>query len=188
MRHIRLLGFFVLTVAFVACGQFSQKDSKTEEVKTEIPENWKELNESGYSIQYPDTFYLDKPSQFGMKFILLSKQTSLQDMFRENVNLVIQDLAGLNIDFDKYIEISEEQIKSVITDINQFESQRLTNKNTEFQRLIYTGKQGSFNLKWQQLCWVVNEKAYVLTLTCEQSQYDNYVSVGEEIMKSFIIK
>ncbi len=188
MRQLKLLGFFALIIAFVTCGQSSQTESKIEEVKTETPGNWKTLNESGYSIQYPDTFDLDKSGQMRMSFILLSKQTSQQDLFRENVNLLIQDLSGQNIDLDKYVEISEGQIKTMISDGNLIESKRLTDKNKEFQRVIYTGKQGQFDLKWQQFYWVENEQAYVLTLTCEIDQYDNYVSVGEEIMKTFMIK
>lgn len=188
MRQLQLLGFFALVLAFVACGQSSQKESKKEDIKTETHKNWKTLSESDYSIQYPDTFDLDKSGQMGMSFILLSKQTSQQDLFRENVNLMIQDLSGRNIDLDKYVEISEEQIKTMIMDGNLIGSKRMTDKNKEYQRLIYTGKQGQYDLKWQQLYWVENNKAYVLTLTCEVKQYNNYVSVGEEIMKTFIIK
>jgi hypothetical protein len=173
--------------AFVACGQFSQKGTKTEET-AEIPENWKLLDESDYSIQYPDTFDIDKSGQMGLSFVLLSKQTSQQDLFRENVNLVIQDLTGQSIDLDKYVAISEGQIKSMITDGNLLESKRLTDKNNEFQRVIYTGKQGQFDLKWEQYYWVKNKKAFVLTLTCEMNQYDEYVSVGDQIMATFMIK
>ena len=187
MRQLQLLGFFALIVAFAACGQSSQNESKTE-VKTETLENWKSLDVSDYSIQYPDTFDLDKSGQMGTSFILLSKQTSQQDLFRENVNLLIQDLSGQNIDLDKYVEISEGQIKTMITNGNLIESKRLTDKNKDFQRVIYTGKQGQYDLKWQQFYWVENKKAYVLTLTCEVNQYDKYVPVGEGIMKSFVIK
>ncbi len=188
MRQLQLLGFFALIIALVACGQTPQKDSKTEELNSEIGESWKTLSESDYSIQYPDTFDLDKSGQMGMSFVLLSKQTSRQDLFRENVNLLIQDLTGQNIDLDKYVEISEGQIKTMLTDGKLIESERLTNKNKNFQRVIYTGKQGQFDFKWQQLYWVENKKAYVLTLTCEINQYDNYESVGEKIMRTFRIK
>lgn len=188
MKQLKLFIFPALITAFVACGQSPQKESKTEEIQIETPENWKELNESDFSIQYPDTFDLDKSGQMGMSFMLKSKQTSQQDLFTENVNLVIQDLKGQNIDLDKYVEISEEQIKTIIDDGNIIESQRLNSKNKEFQRLIYTGKNGQFDFKWQQFYWVENKKAYVLTLTCEIDQYDNYVSVGEGIMKTFVIK
>ncbi len=187
MKKLHLLGYFALMLAFVACGQSSQKETKTE-VNTAIPKNWKSLDESDYSIQYPDTFEIDKSGQMGMSFILLSKQTSQQDLFRENVNLLIQDLRGQNINLDKYVEISESQIKTMITEGNLLESKRLTDKNKEFQRVIYTGKQGQFEFKWLQFFWVENKKAYILTFTCELNQFENYVSVGEEIMKSFVIK
>lgn len=183
MRQLKFLGFSALLIALVACGQTSQK-----KVIIDTPENWKTLNESDYLIQYPDSFDIDKSGQMGMSFILLSRQTSQQDLFRENVNLLIQDLTGQNINLDKYVEISEGQIKTMITDGNLIESNRLTDKNTEYQRVIYTGKQGQFDLKWQQLYWVANNKAFVLTLTCEENKYEKYVSVGEEIMKTFMIK
>ncbi|MGQ1948381.1 hypothetical protein ACT3CD_14900 [Geofilum sp. OHC36d9] len=187
MRQLQLFGFFALIVALAACGQSSQIESK-KDVKAETSGSWISLDESDYSIQYPDTFNLDRSGQMGLSFILLSNQISQQDSFRENINLLIQDLSGQNIDLDKYVEISEEQIKTMITDGNLILSQRLTHKNKAFQKVIYTGKQGRFDLKWQQLYWVENKKAYVLTLTCELNQYDKYVSVAEDIMKTFVIK
>jgi hypothetical protein len=187
-KQLLLIGLFTMSLAFVAFGQSSEKALNTKKIYIKTPENWNILNEPNYSIQYPDSFDLVKSGQFGMSFILLSKQTSEKDLFRENVNLLIQDLTSNNIDLDKYVEISEGQIKTMITEGKLIESKRLTDKNKEFQRVIYTGKQGQFDLKWQQFYWVVNNKAYVLTLTCEKNQYVNYVSVGEKIMKTFTIK
>ncbi len=188
MRQLQLLGLFAITLAFAACGLDSQKESKTEKIKIETEKNWRELSEPDYSIHYPDTFDLDKSGQMGTSFILLSKQTSQQDLFRENVNLIIQDLKGRNINLDEYVEISEKQINAMLIDGKLIESKKLTNKSKDFHRVIYTGKQGQLNLKWQQLYWIENKKAYVLTFTCEINQYDNYVSVGEEIMNTFTIK
>jgi len=58
----------------------------------------------------------------------------------------------------------------------------------EFQKLVFTGKQGKFDLKWQQYYRVEKDKAYVLTLTCEEDQYDNYLDIGQKIMNTFKIK
>ena len=187
MKQLKLVNFFILIVAFTICGQ-SCKNRTAPEVKIKIQDNWKSLDEADYSIQYPDTFQLDKSGQMGMSFILLSKQTSQQDLFKENINLIIQDLSGQNINLDKFVEISEGQIMTMITDGVLIESQKLTKDNKKFQRVIYTGKQGQYDLKWQQLYWVENKKAYILTLTCEANQYENYLSVGENIMKTFTIK
>ncbi len=184
MKKLQLLVLFIFMVILsISCGQSSGK-----KLKTEIPENWKLLDESGYSIQYPDTFELNKSGQMGMSFLILSKQTSANDLFRENINLIIQDLSGQNITLDDYVKISENQINTLISEGNLIESKRFSDKNKEFHRMIYSGKQGQLNLKWQNLFWIVNKKAYVLTLTCEVNQYDKYVSTAEKIMKTFIIK
>lgn len=187
MRQILLLGFFTF-IASIAQGQSSQKNFKNTE-KTDVSKTWKLHDESDYSVKYPNSYELDKSGQIGTKFILFSKPTSPQDMFRENVNLMIQDLTAQNVDLDMYVKISEEQIKAMLTESKMIESKRLTDhKNKQFQRLIYIGKQGQLMLKWHQYYWVENKKAYVLTLTCEANQYDKYVSEGENIMKTFTIK
>ena len=67
----------------------------------------------------------------------------------------------------------------MITDGNIIESKRITTEPLNYQKVIYTGKQGIYNLKFEQYYWVVDDKAYILTLTCEESQFDNYQATGE---------
>jgi hypothetical protein len=145
----------------------------------------KTLNENGYSVQYPDSWELNKSGQMGTSFILFSKPSSSQDQFRENVNLIVQDLSGQNINLDKFVEISEGQIKTMIVNGNIISSKRLKSKESEFQNLIFTGKQGVYNLKFEQYYWVINQKAYVLTLTCEISEFEKFKKIGEGILNSF---
>lgn len=149
---------------------------------------WNSLNEKDFSIQYPEKWELNKSDLMGTSFILLSPLTSETDQFRENVNLIIQDLTGHNIDLNKFVEISESQIKTLVTDVNFISRNRIKDKRVEFQKLIYTGKQGMFNLKFEQYYWVQNDKAYVLTLTCEVNEFNNFKDIGEKILDSFIIK
>ncbi len=183
MKLIKLLGFYALIIAFFACGNTSNKVRETD-----IHENWKTLEESNYSIQYPDSFVLDKSGRNGARFVLLSQKTSKMDLFRENVNLLIQNLRGKNIDLDKYVEISEDQISTMLSDGKLVESERLYANGKDFHRIVYTTNDFQRPLECLQYYWIENEKAYVLTLTCEVNQYDNYVSVGEEIMKTFRFK
>lgn len=183
MKQMKLIGLMTLFISLIACGQTTQKN-----VQSDVPNNWKTINETGYVIQYPDSFDLNTSGQMGMSFILLSKQTSQQDLFKENVNLIIQDLTGQNIGLDKYVEISEGQIKTMITNGNIIESKRIKTGDSEFQKVVYTGVQGKFNLKVEQYYCIVNGKAYILTLTCEIGQFDKYKDVGEKILNSFKIK
>ncbi len=183
MKNLKLFGLIAAFFCLIACGQTSTKNAQSN-----IPNDWKTLDESEFIIHYPDSLDLDKSGQMGMTFVLLFKQTSQQDLFRENINLIIQDLTGFKINLDEYVDISEEQIKMMITNGNIIESKRIKTDNSEYQKAIYTGTQGQFNLKFEQYYWVVRQKAYVLTLTCEINQFDKYQEVGEKIMNSFKIK
>ncbi|MBS9774816.1 MAG: hypothetical protein KGV59_06650 [Tenacibaculum sp.] len=186
MKGLKLLGLLTLITMFIACGKSSKKEPKEAEVK--IKKAWKTLNEPNYSISYPDTLDLRKPGIMGSSLMLFSKPTSQQDRFRENVNLTIQNLSGMNIDLDKFVYIGEDQVKNLITDGNLIESKRLSIKNKNFHKFIYTGRQGKFNLKWLQYCCIKNEKAYVITLTCELKQFNKYAPIAEEMIKTFTAK
>ena len=170
MNKLLLFGTVILTANLSLFGQ---------------TKDWKSLNKNDYSIEYPKDWEVNESGQMGTSFILFSPLTSQQDQFKENVNLIIQDLTGYNLDLDKYVEISEGQIKTMITDGKIIESKRITSRTLNYQRVIYTGKQGIFNLKFEQYYWVVGNKAFVLTLTCEESQFDNYQVTGEKILDSF---
>ena len=180
MKKTHLLGLTFLFFSLITFGQTTPKNT----VKA-TEAGWKVLKETNYSIQYPDNWDLNKSGQMGSSFFIFSRQTSPQDKFRENVNLMIQSLQGQKINLDKYVEISEGQIKTMITNGNLIESKRLNLNGHEFQKVIYTGDQGAFKLKFEQYYWVLNGQAYILTLTCEKDQFDNYRLIGEKILNSF---
>lgn len=168
-------------LAFITCVS-AQSDEK-------INSEWKTLDKPGYSIRYPSDWELDQSGQVGTTFILFSPQESDTDRFKENVNLIIQDISAYNIDLDKYTEISEEQVKNVITNSNVIESKRIKDGPRQYHYMIYTGDQGVFHLKHEQYYWVIDKnKAFVLTLTCEADKYSDYKEIGETILNSFLIK
>ena len=174
----------LLLFTFIACGQSQESNNSIKKTKP----NWKTLEENNYSIQYPADWELNQSGQMGTTFILFSPLSSDQDKFKDNVNLLIQDLSGHNLNLDKYAEISEGQVRTMITNSTLIESKRIKNGSKEFHRMIYTGDQGMFHLKFEQFYWVNNEKAYVLTLTCEQDKFSDFKDVGETILNSFIFK
>ncbi len=131
---------------------------------------------------------LDTTGKLGTIFFIYSRQTSPQDQFRENINMAIQNIQGQKIDLDKYVEISEGQIRTIITNGDLIESKRLNANGLEFHKVIFTGEQGIFKLKFEQYYWLKNGNAYILTFSCEQNQFDTYKPVGERILNSFRLK
>jgi len=183
MKRIKLIGLTCLFFSLLASGQTMQRSNQNV-----LKNGWKTLNGNSYYITYPGNWDLNTSGLMGSSFFFFSKLTSQQDKFRENVNLIIQDLNGQNISLDKYIEISVGQIKTMITNGRLLESLRLNKNGYEFQKVIYIGDQGVFKLKYEQYCWIKNGKAYILTLTCENKQFENYKVTGEKILNSFKLK
>jgi len=183
MKKIQLLVLTFLFINLIAWGQTTPKNTGKE-----AENGWKPLNENSYSVQYPDNWDIDQSGKMGISLILLSKLSSPQDKFRDNVNLLIQDLQGQSINLDKYVEISEGQIKTMLTNGNLIESKRLSEHGSDFQKVLFTGDQGVYKLKFEQYYWIKNGKAYVLTLTCELEQFEKYKVTGEKILNSFRLK
>jgi len=180
MKRNKVLGLIALVILTTACGN---KQTKVKQVIP--PDGWTVLTENDYSIQYPTDWVLDKSGLAGTIFSVHSQVSASGDQFSENVNLIIQDLSTLNYDLNRFSDISEEQIKTKVTNSILLESKRLNAGGTEFQKVIYTGDFAKYNLTIEQYYWVRDQKAYVLTLTCETSQFDAYKETGEKILNSF---
>ena len=181
-----------LTVPFLLLCLFScaqnVNDSVNEIDKTNVnidESDWIIKTEEDYTIGYPSDWTLQESGVVGISFAIMSPLTSTQDKFSENVNLLIQDLSGQNVKLDQFIEVSERQIESLMTDGHLIKSTRSESDGLSFHKLLYTGKQGVFDLKIQQYCWIENEQAYVLSLTSEEEQFDSIISLGEGILNSF---
>lgn len=183
----KILFTAAVLLTLFSCGQSTDKKEK-EEVKIQRIAGWELLKEEDYSIQYPKDWELSQNGQMGTKFILFSALENQEDQFRENVNLISQDLGSNKVDLDQYTEISEKQIKTMLTNCTVYESKRIKGANGEYQKLIYAADQGEFRLKFEQYYWIENDKAYVLTLTCEESTFSSFKEMGEKIMNTFTLR
>ena len=180
----KILFTTAVLLALISCGgSTTQKEQKAEEVKRIA--GWEIYKEDDFSIQYPKDWELNQRGQMGTSFILFSAMENDQDQFRENVNLIVQDLRGRSVDLDAFTELSEEQIKSMMTNCTMYESKRIKQGNKKYHKLIYSADQGAFSLKFEQRYWIENDKAYILTLTCEESKFSSFKEVGEKILNSF---
>jgi hypothetical protein len=182
---MKILLSFLITTVMALWESTTQEEQGT---NSHTVEDWKTFDQTDYSIQYPASWELNDGGQMGMSFAILSPPESGQDNFRENVNLLIQDLTGHNIDLKKYTEISEKQIETYITNSALIENNTMNEGGKEYQKLIYTGDQGMFHLKCEQYYFVVHEKAYVLTFTSEQMKFESFRHDAERILNSFTLK
>jgi hypothetical protein len=177
----------LLLLSIITCGQ-TAGGQNPENQPQPTSTDWKTLDQSQFSIQYPSYWEADESGQMGTSFILFSPVESAQDKFEENVNLLIQDLSGNNIDLNLYTEVSEGQVKTMLPNSKLIESKRIKNRTDEYHILIYSGDQGMFHLKFKQYYWVKNNKAFVLTFTSEIEKFSDYAEIADKILNSFVLK
>lgn len=144
----------------------------------------KEINRNGYQISYYDDLRLDESGRNNAEFYLFTEKSSKDDNFVENLNLLIQNLENLNIDLNKFVEITESQIKQ---NGNLIESRRIKSSGIEFHKLVYESNYNGIKLKFLQYDFVKNKKAYILTYSAKTEEYAKYLDEMGKIMKSFKI-
>lgn len=181
---MKVLFVFNFMIFFFLSSTFGQAKSEEDILNAK----WKVFDSENFVISHPNNWDVDQSGQMGTSFMLFSPLTSKEDRFKENVNLIVQDLTGFNLDLDQFIQMSEEQIKTMLVDGKIITSKRLEEEGQDIHMLTFSGTQGVFDLEFDQLCFIKKEKAYIVTFTYEASEKEKYRELGTDILKSFRVK
>jgi len=184
MKKLLLL-LLIFSPLFCFSQQTVVKKSKTI-VSTNI--NWWKFEKENYSILHPQDWVIDTSGTMGSSFILFAPVENEADKFKENLNLLVQDLKGNSIDMNQYVSLSENQIKSMIKNSSILESKAVKNDSVQYHKISFTGEQGTYKLRFEQHYYLHNSKSYVLTFTYEQSKAEEYRRMGELMLSSFRLK
>lgn len=182
MRKSWILACLFMIMVGGAC---TQKQKPSIEIAYD---GWKSYTTADYSIQFPGSWELDDSGRLGMTFQFLSPQRSPEDAFRENVNLVIQDLKGQSIKtLDQYTQYSLTQIKTMMKDSEILSEKRMNRNRQEYHRVLFKAEQEAMLFTFEQYYLIQGKKAYVLTLTCETDSFETYSAIGERFLNSFVL-
>ncbi len=140
-----------------------------------------------YKFEYPNSWRLDTTKKIGAELFIFSPLENEADKLSENVNIMIQDLSGKNIDLGRYKQITDQQVMELATDGRIFESSISKKNKEELYKITYAMTQGNFRLKITSVCYIKNDKAYLATFTSEFDKYDNYRKIAEQILNSFAV-
>jgi hypothetical protein len=126
--------------------------------------------------------------QQGTLFMLIFPVDSANPTFNRNIDLIIQGLNGADTDLDKYNETMVRQIKQYLPNDTILLDKKEKDGMGDYWHIIYTGDAHDSHLQFEQYYRIINEKAYVLTLTELIAQWDKGHRIGEQIMSTFKIK
>ena len=149
--------------------------------------DWTTYQTNEFSIEYPEDWNLNTDGFMGSSFFLFSPLSDLFDDFRDNISLVKEDISAYNIDFEGYVNASKKQIKALITDSKIVSEERKNANGLEFHEMIYTGKQGEYDLIITQRFWVFNDMAYIVTFTCKSDVEDELKTLGTKVINTITI-
>ena len=179
-----LLALCAIVTLFSGCA--SQQAPEAE--KTAQPElsgyDIYENSTYGVRISYPADW--EKTENFmGTPVVFLAPKECAEDRFQENLNIMTMDMSGQEATLQEYTAASEEQIKQVVTDAQITESADTTLAGSPAHRIVFSGTQGAYKLKWMQVWTIKNKKAYGITYTAEADKYDAYLDKVNKMIRSF---
>jgi hypothetical protein len=148
---------------------------------------WTPYYHRDFTIVYPSDWELDTSGQRNTALFLFTPLDDEKDAFRENINLLIQDLTQSPVNLDQYIKITEGQISSM-GNMYLLKNERKKAGNRPFHHMVYTGDHAGLDLIFEQYIWVVNNEAFVLTFTCEERMRDRFKDAGQKVLNSFRLK
>ena len=137
----------------------------------------------GFSLKYPVGWEIQDVGK-GEAFVRPSENSA--EEFRENVNILIQDIGKFTL--DQYAERTYKSTvktfgeKSIISFNKDY--YLLGQKSNEF--VFYMDIQG-YKLKVKQYWFVKNQKAYLFTYTADVKKYIKYEEIAKRIIDSFVI-
>jgi len=150
---------------------------------------WATIADPEFTLRYPPDWALDQTGLFGSSFFLYAPLEARNDTFRENFNLIINDLSEFpGISLAEVAEGARQQIVGMINDAAILEFKEMPDGFDKYYQIEYTGTQGKFKLHWRQHYWLAHNHFYVLTFTAEETDYKRYLPLVEEVFGSFFLK
>lgn len=141
--------------------------------------------EDGFSVKYPVRWDI-KEDQVGAAVIFVSPLENKLDVFRENVNVVIQNFSPHPVTLEEYTQIAIDQMKFTLRDnMTILESSSFYLGDEDGRKFVYLGKGDGTELKFMHVWTVIDSKAYQITFAALASQFDKYLPQAEKMIQSF---
>lgn len=147
-------------------------------------EGWLAYRGVDYTLHYPNDWTMNTQSAIGAEFELYAPEVGGDD-FRENINLVLQDLGDTVITIEEYSPIVLRQIQQGIANVEVLASSLSNNGKLPYYEIVYTGGNPANLMKWRQHFYIANGKAYVLTYGATAKTFDVHNTASTAIMASF---
>jgi hypothetical protein len=117
--------------------------------------------------------------------LFMSPRTDAQDLFQENVNIILQDLSSQPMTLEQYTDLSKKQLVRAFG-VNAILSDGATTIAGQKARyLLYNMTYQGHTVKIKSEWFVKEKMAYLFTYTAEPSQFAKYEQTAMAVINSF---
>lgn len=177
--------------AYAQGGQTGTTDAVAEDVRKPMKKSgWKSFKIGAVQMDYPETWELDQSGQMMTRFILFAPMDAEDDRFKENVNLIEQNLADYEMEaitLQQYVDLTLAQLPNYVTGYTLIDSKTETRSGLTYHELVYKGEQGPFALHFKQRLYLQGGVAYILTFTAEADRYADYEQLSTDLLNAFAL-
>ena len=187
----KYLLFIGLIVSITSCiGYEASKEAESLDKPIEVSaeeeliigaDGWVEYDHKEYSVFAPEDWEMDVTGRMNTTFILFSPRDSKNDMFRENVNLVKEDISKMDLTLFDYVKNSENVLEKYMSDLRDLNIEQ----KGERYWLTYTATQERMDLYFVQMIELNEGVIYILTYTRNDQSISVHADNGKKIIERF---
>ncbi|BAO76273.1 PsbP-related protein [Winogradskyella sp. PG-2] len=151
-------------------------------------EDWQTFEKDNYSINFPaDWVYSDYKPKPTVAFMLYSPEASQkEDLYRESINLTIEELSSADYTLDQYTELVLDQVKKKIPAAKMITALPVSIGDIDAANIVWSADFGNGTvLQFNQLFAIKDRIAYVLTFTSTEAEYNEYIEDVTKTLNSF---
>jgi hypothetical protein len=177
----KFLGYAI--AGLMLLGFAGQANAKTVPTTKNAPAERIFDKDKTFSLSIPRTWEVKK-DVMGASVVGISPQETAKDTFRENVNVVLENLTEQLVP-KSYYDANQAVLKKLFTDFKK-KSEGVTKiDNRDFYWSVFTHRMGTVQAEVYQFMSVKDKRGYVITCSSTPAKFDKYKGQFEEIAKTF---
>lgn len=144
--------------------------------------------ENGYSFSYSTEW--EQQSVNGQIVFFLKQKKNAKSSFKNNINILIQDLSKNPMNLESYHRLTKDQIKQALS-LNTVESESsISVSGFLAKEIIYSipqdlAKGRYVDLKLKQVYFIKNNTAYLITYTALKGEFEEYLRSANMVFNTY---
>lgn len=145
------------------------------------------FNGRDYELKFPDTWEINSSGMMGTDVIGLTPMEGNDDNFRENINVVLENLPE-GITAQEYLDANITNMKKTFGLPEDAKFEKVKVGSCDGYHLHYSLKMGNYELDNDVYIVVVKNAAYIITCSNEKGKRDKYKKEMDGVVKTFKLK